>query len=335
MNAIPHKRTTLVLVTGANGFLGSHLVEALLMRGYRVRCMVRRTSNLEFIGSLPVEWAYADLQEVDAVREACQGVDAVCHCAALTRAVDEATFMRVNAGGTETLARICADDNPDLRRFLFVSSQAAAGPSAGPDGLSDENSPPRPITWYGKSKFAAELACLEMVSQMPVTIIRPAAVFGPRDRDFLAYFRLVKRGLSLQLGREERLLNLIDIRDLVDLILIALESETAVGQVYCGCGSVFSYGQFSAAIARALNRRTLSVKLPLAALVPIGAWSILETKLTGRPALLNNQRILDMRQRYWLMSGAKAARELGFTARHSLEDGVREAADWYMAYGWL
>ncbi|HSR31780.1 MAG TPA: NAD-dependent epimerase/dehydratase family protein, partial [Anaerolineae bacterium] len=153
-----------VLVTGANGFVGSHLTEALLARGYRVRCMVRRSSDLTYIRDLPVEWAFTDVRETEELRQACQGVDAICHCAALTRAMDQETFMRVNAQGTEALARAATEAAPNLQRFLFVSSQAAAGPSQGPSDLLDETREPRPLNWYAKSKYAAEQALLSLNS---------------------------------------------------------------------------------------------------------------------------------------------------------------------------
>lgn len=196
----------LVLVTGANGFVGSHLVEALLAKGYRVRCMVRRTSDLTFIQHLPVEWAYSDLGDSAAgdLQEACRDVDAICHCAALTRALKEETLHRVNSQGTVALARAGIEANLNLRRFVHVSSQAAAGPSQGPDDILDESRPRQPITWYGRSKCAAERALLDMADWLPLTIVRPAPVFGPRDRDFFTYFELVKWGLNLQLGRSER-----------------------------------------------------------------------------------------------------------------------------------
>lgn len=324
-----------VLITGANGFVGSHLAEALLARGYRLRCMVRRSSNLAYIQHLPVEWVYADVRHPESLHQACQGVDAICHCAALTRAPDEATFLRVNTDGTGALAQACLKANPGLRRFLFVSSQAAAGPSAGPDDYLDEADPPHPLTWYGKSKWAAEQALQSMSHRLPVTIVRPAAVFGPRDRDFFAYFDLVKRGLSLQLGRQERKVSLIYIRDLVELLLLALESEAAVGQTYFGCGPAHSYADLSAAIARALDKRPLHLTLPEAVLTPVALWSKVQGRLVGRSPLLNNQRVLDLRQRYWLCSGQKARRELGWTPHYDLETAVRETADWYRHHNWL
>jgi nucleoside-diphosphate-sugar epimerase len=325
----------LVLVTGANGFVGSHLVEALLARNYRVRCMVRSSSDLTFIRDLPVDWAYADLEDAESLQRACQGVDAVCHCAALTRALDEKTFMQVNARDTDVLAQTCIELNPQLQRFLFVSSLTAVGPSQGADHVVDEYCLSQPITWYGKSKLAAERALQAMGDRLPLTIVRAAAVFGPRDRDFFTYFDLVNRGLELQLGRQERLISLIYVHDLIELLLLALESDAALGQTYIGCNQAHSYGEFSGAIARALQKRTLHIMLPEAVLGPMALWAKVQARVTGKPALLNEQRILDLRPRYWLCSGAKASRELGFAPKFEMETAVGETATWYLENGWL
>jgi nucleoside-diphosphate-sugar epimerase len=325
----------LVLVTGANGFIGSHLVEALLARGCRVRCLVRRSSDLAFIRHLAVEWAYADLSDGEALDQVCRGIHAVCHCAALTRALDEETFMRINAGATEALARACLQAAPDMARFLFVSSVAAGGPAQSKEEPVSESSPPRPITWYGKSKLAAETALLAMADRLPVTIVRPAPVFGPRDRDFLPYFRLVKRGVQLQVGGGDRWVSLIYVRDLISLIVRSLESEAAEGRVYYACGAAHTRQEFTQAIARALGKRTVSVALPSALLTPIGRWSRFQARLTGQPGLLNEQRMLDIKVRHWLFSGDKARQELGFTPDYSLDSAVRETVRWYRENRWL
>lgn len=326
---------SLILVTGANGFVGSHLTEALLARGYRVRCMVRRTSDLTFVCDLPVEWTYADVQDRNGLLQACQGIDAVCHCAALTRALDEATFLRVNARGAEALAQAALQAAPGLQRFLFVSSQAAAGPSSGPDDWVDESRPGNPVTWYGRSKVAAEQALLAMAASLPLTIVRPSAVFGPRDRDFLEYFRLTKWGLSVQVGRAERRLSLIYVRDLVTLVLLALESPVAVGQTYFACNLAVSRVELADAFARALRKRTLHIALPEAVLAPLALVARVQGWLTGKPALINDQRVVDMRQRYWLCSGDKSRKELGFSPQYNLDTGAKETAEWYVQNKWL
>ena len=329
-----NKPSAPVLVTGANGFVGSHLVEALLQAGYRVRCMVRRSSDLSHIRDLPVEWAYADVGTGDGLLEACQGVQAVCHCAALTRAPDEETFFRVNARGSEDLARAALEASPNLRRFVFMSSQAAAGPSSAAGDHVDESRPPQPITWYGQSKVAAEQA-LRALPALPLTILRAAPVFGPRDRDFWAYFDLVRRHLDLQLGSQDRALSLIYVRDLVGLILLAMEDDRAEGQTYFACAWSLTHVAFSRAIAAALDSRTVQVRLPLAVLAPMAAWSRVQCRLTGRPPLINDQRVRDLRAPYWLCSGEKAARDLGFSPRWDLATAMQETAGWYREQGWL
>jgi nucleoside-diphosphate-sugar epimerase len=324
-----------VLVTGANGFVGSHLAEAFLANGYTVRCMVRPTSDLQHVRALPVEWFHCDMCEGDKLREACRGVDAICHNAALTRALDEETFMRVNTEGTLALARASLEVDGKLSRFLYVSSQAAAGPSNGPDDLITEEREPAPVTWYGKSKLAAEKGLLEMAQELPLTIIRPVPVFGPREVDFFVYFQLVKYGLSLSLGKGERRINLIHAKELADLIVKAMESPASLGQTYFGTAYSTSYEQLSASIARALEKKTISIRVPIALLTPIGYWSRIQGRITGRPALLNSQRIVDMRQRNWLCSGDKARRELGFAPDVEMDVRVKETAGWYMENNWL
>ncbi len=330
-----NERRKLVLVTGANGFVGSHLVEALLAQGYAVRCMVRRSSDLAFIRDLPVELAYGALEDGASLRQACKGVDVVCHCAALTRALDEETFVRINTKGTEDLARVCLEAAPDLERFLFASSVAACGPARNVDDVVDELCRSEPITWYGKSKLAAEQALLDLHDRLPVSVVRAAAVFGPRDQDFLTYFDLVNRGLDLQLGREERRASLIYVRDLIRLFMAVLESKETIGQVYFGCGWATSYADLSATIARALAKQPRRITLPLAMLTPVAWWSRAQGRLTGKPALLNDQRVMDLRQPYWVCSDKKAQQELGFEPVHDLQTAVQETADWYLENGWL
>ena len=325
----------LVLVTGANGFIGSHLTEALLARGYRVRCMVRATSDTGYIRHLPVEWAQADLGQPEGLRAACEGVDMVCHCAALTRALDQETFLRINAGGTEALARAAMEANPSLQRFLYISSLTAAGSAEGPGDYMDESRAPRPLDWYGKSKWAAEQALHALDGALPMTILRPSVVFGPRDRDVYAYFDLVNKHLELSLGRDERWVSLIYVRDLVELMILALESGAAVGETYFATGGATTYTEIARLLARVLDKRTLRVTVPLIALEPIVLVAKIQERLTGKPALLNEQRVLNMRQPYLICSPEKARRELGFQPAYELEAAVAETAAWYREHGWL
>jgi nucleoside-diphosphate-sugar epimerase len=297
--------------------------------------MVRHTSDLSHIQNLPVELVYAEMQDAESLHLACQDLEAVCHCAALTRALDEETFFRVNTQGTIALAEASLEASPNLERFLFVSSLAAAGPSTSEDIFLEESGIPQPISWYGNSKLAAEKALAAMSDRLPLTIVRPCPVYGPRNRDFFAYFDLVKRGVSLQLGRDGRRISLIYVHDLVTLLMLALEESESLGQTYFGCAKAHSYVAFSDAIARALNKRTLRLTIPMMALVPMALWAKVQSRITDKPPLLNEQRIGDMRQRFWLCSGEKAQQQLGFFPEHSFDLAVKETTSWYLENGWL
>jgi len=324
-----------VLVTGANGFAGSHLVETLLARGYQVRCLVRRTSDITFIRHLPVEWAYGDIARDQGLKAACLGVDAVCHLAGATKARDRETYFRVNAAGTRHLLAACVQAAPHLRRFVYASSLAAAGPSPDRHPI-DESHPPQPLTYYGQSKLQGEQFCHEYADRLPVVILRAAPVYGPRERDIYFYFQMVNRGVRLLLGRGERRASFIFIQDLVSLILHVLEDDRAVGEIYFAAeGRDYDWQQVSDLITAALGRRTVRIVLPEGLLPVIATVAGLQARLIGQPALLNDQKLIELSQRYWVCSAEKARRELGFEAQHDLATGVHLTAQWYRENGWL
>ena len=175
------------LITGSNGFIGSHLAERLLNHDYQVKCLVRKTSNLRWIKDLPVEVVYGDIADLNSLLPSVAGVDYVFHLSGALRANNENEFYRINQGGTKNLLEACRQQNPNLKRFVCVSTQAAAGPSI--DGIPlTESDDPHPISIYGKSKQLGEQVVLEFQKFFPVTIIRPPIVYGPRDDDFLEAF---------------------------------------------------------------------------------------------------------------------------------------------------
>jgi len=324
-----------VLVTGANGFVGSHLVKALLAQGYGVRCLVRPTSNLLFIRDLPVEWAYGDVAHDKGLEAACAGMDAVCHFAGDTKARDRETYFHVNAEGTRHLLAACERAAPHLRRFVYASSLAAAGPS--PDSRPiDESHPPQPLTFYGQSKLQGEQFCHEYLDRLPVVILRPSAVYGPRERDIFFYFQMINRGIKLLLGQGERRASFIFAQDLVTLVLRVLEEDRAVGETYFAAeGQDYDWQQLGDWVAKTLDKRAIRLVVPERLLPVIAAVADLQARFTGRPALLNDQKLIELRQRYWICNTDKARRELGFEAQYDLATGLRLTAQWYRENGWL
>lgn len=324
------------LVTGANGFIGSHLVELLVEQGWEVRCLVRRTSNLRWIEKLPVEFAYGEVTDPRSLEPAVEGVQIVFHLAGLTKARRAEDYFRVNEKGTENLLAACAGKAVGLRRFVLVSSQAAAGPSNGRTPRKEED-PPQPLTSYGRSKLAAEQVARRYAGQVPITIVRPPAVYGPRDRDLLVFYRYIAKGIKPLLGRGERVISVVHARDLARGILAAGLSERAAGETYFIANPVpAEWEAFADLVATALGRRRVRrVVLPTWVLYPAAYLSEAGAFLAGRAATLNREKIREIRERYWVCSTEKAYEHFGFQTEIPLDSGLRETIGWCQQQGWL
>jgi nucleoside-diphosphate-sugar epimerase len=330
------------LVTGATGFIGSILVERLLTsiglqqeKTARVFCLMRRASSGSWLENLPVEFVHGDLFADAALIPVLSEVSHVIHLAGVTKARNEAEYFHSNAETTRHLLQLCARHAKKLKRFVYISSMSVAGPSS--DGhLLTEDEPPQPISIYGRSKLAGELACQERRGELPITIIRPPVVYGPRDKDVYQYFKQVKMGLRLRLGRHERRVSMIHVHDLVAGIILASEHPRAVGETYFITNPrSYDWHELGQAVAAAMHRKTLSITIPEIAAPALAAVSELGAKITGKPALLNFDKVNEMRQYYWVCSGEKARQQLGFEPALSIQAGLQNTWQWYRENGWL
>jgi len=320
-----------VLVTGGTGFVGSHAVDVLLDAGYRVRCTVRSTSNLRWLEGKSVERVEADLRGGE-LAEAVAGVDAVVHCAGLTRGSTEALFA-ANCEGTRVLLDACERADRDIR-FVFCSSQAAAGPGT-LDRPRELDDPPAPTSDYGRSKLAGEEEVLKRSGRLQVTVLRPVAVYGPRDEDTLPYFQMAKRGVIVVPGVRERRVQLVHARDVATALLAGLRRPEAVGRTFfVGHPEILSWDRLTAAISEAIGRRALRLRVPSAALLSVGA--IAELLGSGvRPGQIDRRRAQDMAERAWTCDVDATLTELGWQPEYDAVSGFRDTADWYRAEGWL
>ena len=323
-----------VLVTGASGFLGGHVAELLSKRGDLVRALVRTTSNRRHLEGLRnVELFEGSVEAMDRVREAVDGVDAVVHSAGLIKARSTDEFFAVNVGGTANLVE--ATRKQRLKRFVFVSSLEACGPSADgePVPVDQEN----PVTAYGRSKLAAEKVVLSAKDDMPVVILRPGAIYGPRDGEILEAFKAIKRGvLPLVAGGEAKGM-WIYATDCAQACVRAIDAEVPSGSTYFvddGCGPI-AQRQMLADAERALGTRALFRRsLPVPVLMTVARGIEAFGRLSNRPVMLTREKA-NMLLQHWVCSSEDTRRDLGWTPKVPWSEGVGLAVKWYRENGWL
>jgi len=320
-----------VLVTGGTGFVGSHVVDALLESGFQPRCLVRATSNLRWLEGKPVELAQTDLRSGH-LEPVVDGIDAVIHCAGLTRGSRE-SLMSANREGTRALVEACLSTGRRIR-FVLCSSQAAAGPGT-PGRPRQESDPATPTSNYGASKLAAEAAVLGSARDLDAVVLRPVAVYGPRDEDTLTFFRLAARGIIVAPGLRRRLLQLVHVSDLASALLKALDVPEQSGRVYfIAHPEVVDWDGLGAALREAIGRNAVVVHIPSGVLRMAGAVAGL-VSAGSSPGRLDARKAADMSERAWTCNVDRALAELDWSPAYDVGAGFRDSVDWYRQEGWL
>ncbi len=317
------------LVTGAAGFIGSYLVEALKKRGYEVTCITRISSSLKWIEHLNLNYIVCDLFDIESHADEIRGFDYIFHLAGVTKALNERDFFHANAECTEKLIRVAAERGSGLKRFVYLSSLAAIGPSRNGKPVG-EDAPALPVSNYGRSKLAGEKAVLLYKGSCPVTIIRPPAVYGPRDTDFYVMFKMIKKGIFPFWGR--CFYSLLYVEDLVDGIVLAAENEGAAGKTFfLSDNMVYTNEVIATEISEAIGSKAIKIWLPQS-LLPFLAF--LGQKI-DKKGIINADRINDFRYANWTCDSGRAREALGFCPRITLREGVKWTADWYRIHRWL
>ncbi|MCB9517814.1 MAG: NAD-dependent epimerase/dehydratase family protein [Gemmatimonadales bacterium] len=322
------------LVTGATGFVGSHVVDRLLARGHEITALVRSAERARPLAERGVRLVIGDLGDEAALRAATEGQDVVHHVAALTGAVDEAAFLAANRDGTARLLR-AAEAAGSVSRFVHVSSGAAGGPAALGTPKVDAGDD-RPVTMYGRSKLAAESVVRD--AALPWTILRPPAVYGPRDTaNFLTVFRAAKRfGIAPIFGDGSQELSLIHVVDLANACVAAGESAGAVGGLYyVNHPEPVTSRELVTAIGREVGRDLTIVPLPHAltrlALRCTGAWA----EFRRQPTILRADKVHEFTAPAWTGDPRPFMADTDWTATYDLARGLADTAAWYRNAGLL
>ena len=324
-----------VLVTGGTGFIGSHLVEALLAQGHEVRCLVRDTRRLGWISGLPsVTIAQGSMDEPRSLLEGMRGVDQVYHVAGLTRARAAREFFRVNGEGTRHLVHACLETPRGPRRLVHLSSLAAVGPMPMATACAEDVSP-HPVSPYGWSKLQGEAAVLGVRDRLHVTVLRPPSCTVPETaaswrspggwHEVFCQCLPVRRGLSA----------FATFRIWSTALLTAGAAKVPSGEIFHVAGEgAFTWEQVGDALGEALGVHPTPLRIPVPILLALATGADAWAWLTGRPGYFSRGKVREAAG-HWLCDTGKARRQLGVVLGVGLRKGAAVTVKWYREAGWL
>ncbi len=305
--------TKTALVTGSNGFIGSHLINELLKRNYNVHCMVRSNSNLKWLKGCSIKYVLSDLTNLYDIENAVQDADEIYHLAGIVRTLNNKEYYRINSCGTKNFVDAVKKFNPTLKKFIYVSSQAAWGPQES-----------GPVSDYGKSKKEGEVWVRNLKNY---SIVRPVAVYGPRDNDFLSVFKMAQKGFFLKPRFAERL-SFIHIDDCVKgIINVSVNDEKFLSD-----GSNYSWEQVAEILSKTLNKKVRCLTLPHSFIKLTGLIGDISGKIKGTSAKLNSDKVKEMLAANWVVHETQTMK---IEIDYKLEKGFKDTYNWYLKMGWM
>ncbi|MDO9187368.1 MAG: NAD(P)-dependent oxidoreductase [Bacteroidia bacterium] len=325
-----------ILITGASGFVGTHLVEIALQQQFEVYAMVRKSSSIKYLKNATI--VYGDINNEESLFSVFSNfyknkvtIDYVIHTAALTKSNSKKDFFATNYHGTENLINALKLSNITPKKIIFISSLAASGPVKANDQIKVSHQ--NPITVYGQSKLQAEH--LIKNSGLAYIIIRPTAVYGPGEKDLYTVFKFINKNINPVLGNHKQELTFIYVRDLVRLILRATISDVENEIYFASDGKIYDKHAFSIAISNALNKKPVNIKFPLAIVRIVAFFSQYISAITGKTSPLNLEKYNELVAESWNCEMTKTTHHFQFQAKHDLESGVKKTVEWYKQNKWI
>lgn len=323
------------VVTGANGFVGSHLVDLLLSKNFKVKCITRKSSNLKWLSGKNVEIIDCGLFDKEGLVKVFKGANYIFHVAGVVKSKAPEGYFMGNVETTRTILEAALEVKDTLKRILVVSSQTACGPSLG-GRLVNEESECSPITTYAKSKLEEEKLARSYMDRLPITICRAPAVYGERDTEILIFFRTFSNGLMTTIGMNDKSLSLIHAVDLVRGFYLAAVNENSACQTYfISSEKIYTWTEIGKVTSEVLGKKALKVKVPHFLVYTIAAIAQFFAIFSSKPATLNLEKARDLVQEAWTCDTSKAVNELGYHQEIPIKEGIKRTCDWYKEMKWL
>ncbi len=323
------------LITGATGFVGSHLADLLLAKGWQVRCTVRKSSNTRWIADKPLQLADTDLYNADSIAAQLHDVSYIFHVAGAVKGRNQADFDRGNVDTTRAVLDAAVKmPAGQIKKIVIVSSLSATGP-AEIGGQVNEQTPCRPLTAYGRSKQAQEQLCAQYMDRLPITIIRPPAIYGPRDEDILLFFKSYKKYVVPTVWHDQTL-SIVHVADVVEGLYLAALSPRAIGQTYfVSSEKSYTWHSIAEATRSGFSHKAWLLRIPNRGLLALSVVAEQISRRLDKPLIIDRDKVREMIQASWVCSPQKAMDELGYRQKISLEAGVSQTIDWYKKNQWL
>jgi len=323
------------VVTGANGFVGSNLVDLLLEKGHIVRCIVRKTSDLKWLKDKNVEIYDCGLFDEEALSNAFEGANYIFHVAGVVKSKKPEGYFKGNVEATKHVLETALKAKDSIKKVVIVSSQTAVGPSLKDQPVNEETIP-HPITTYGKSKLAEEELAKQYMNKLPIVICRAPAVYGERDTEIFIFFNTYKKGLFTTIGWKDKTLSLIHVIDLVNGFYLAAINENSAGKIYfISSEKFYTWSEVGKICEKVFNKKALHIKIPHFVVYLVAAIAEFFSLFSSKAATLNLEKARDIVQEYWTCDTSKAVKELGYKQNISLEEGIQRTVDWYKQMKWL
>lgn len=329
-----------ILITGASGFIGSFIVEEALSRGFDVWAAVRKTTSRKYLKDSRINFVELNLSSESQLTEALSNLqfDYVVHAAGATKCLNASDFFRTNTEGTKNLARAVMATQTHLKRFVFISSLSIFGPCREEMPYTEitDNDTPQPNTAYGKSKIEAEKWLREQ-KELPLVILRPTGVYGPRETDYFLMAKSIKQHTDFAVGFQKQDITFVYVSDVVQAVFLALEKDDCLHKAYfLSDGEVYDSRTFSDLLKKEMGVRfVLRITAPVWLLRIVTAVGDKWGHITGKLSALNNDKFNILKQRNWRCDITPAKRDLGYIPQVKLPQGVHNSVVWYKENGWL
>lgn len=331
-----------LLITGASGFIGGFIVEKALKEGHEVVAAIRKSSSKEYLTDERIQFIELDFsdveklsQELATIKEDIGNIEGVIHNAGVTKVLHQEDYDNVNFGYTKNFIEALEVAGHALRKFIYISSLAASGPGKSntdiPISISDKNNP---VTAYGSSKLRSE-EYIESLENLPYIIIRPPAVFGPRDRDMFKIFDLVNKGFEIFVGVHTQYLSFVYVKDLATGIIKAIGANQVRKKYFVSDNKKYTGSIFSKLVKKSIGKKTFVIKLPIFLVYIVAFFAETFGKLTKKPSPLNVEKMNELKSSNWLCDASSFIADTGFQPQYSLEEGIQETTEWYKNNNWL